>query len=106
MGRSNYHGIGVLNEFGGEFALSVEPLALVAVMANERIVIYNIGTFAAESVYHPDSGGLAVIVDVLFVRYAEYQNLGPVKSLGEAAVKHVGYPLYAVLGHTVVDHHR
>ena len=75
-------------------------------MSYERIVIYYIGPFAAESVYHPDSGGLAVVVYVLFVRYAEYQYLGSVKSLSEAAVEHVGNPLYAVLGHTVVDHHR
>ena len=43
--RGNYHSISVFNQFRRELGLAVEPLAFVAVVLDERIIVSDIGPF-------------------------------------------------------------
>ena len=95
-----------LHERCGQFLFTRIPDAAVAVFRDERVIIADVGPFFAELLDHADGGGLAIVVDVLLVGYAEDQDTGALQGLGEAMVEHVADALDAVLGHAVVDHHR
>jgi len=106
VGRCDNYEVAALKQFGCQGLFALVHRAMFTELGYVGVKENGFRTFLAQFVYDTDGGRLAIVVDVLLIGYAEYENLGTVERFLEAAVEHITCSRHAIFRHTVVHHHR